>query len=149
MDRAALLRRARCGFNSRCEDCESLTRSSRPELTRKLGIGGSALAASRYPPAEVATVRKTIVQGLPDVNRITTSHVEKQNHTPPMHCRRLTRLTNALSKKLDNFKAAVALNFSYCNFCKIHLALRTTPAQAAGIDQGIWTVPELVERCGE
>ena len=33
-----------------------------------------------------------------------------------------------------NFAAAVALNFTYYNFCKSHLAIRMTPAQAAGIE---------------
>ncbi len=58
-------------------------------------------------------------------------------------------LTNAFSKKLPNFKAAVALNFAYYNFCKSHLAIRMTPAQAAGVESSQWTVAELVERCGE
>ena len=106
-------------------------------------------AASRYSPAEVVKVEKVIMQGMPDVTRITTSHVEKQNHTLRMHCRRLTRLTNAFSKKLENFEAAVALNFAYYNFCKTHGAIRMTPAQAAGIEASAWTVAELIERCGE
>src|ERR1051325_2308620 len=106
-------------------------------------------AASRYSPAEVVKTEKTIVQGMPDVNRITTSHVEKQNHTLRMHCRRLTRLTNAFSKKLENFEAAVALNFAYYNFCKTHCALRMTPAMAAGVETSHWTVEDLVKRCGE
>jgi IS1 family transposase len=106
-------------------------------------------AASRYSPAEVVTVEKTIVQGLPNINQITTSHVEKQNHTLRMHCRRLTRLTNAFSKKIENFMAAVALNFAYYNLCKSHLAIRMTPAQAAGVENSQWTVADLVERCGE
>jgi IS1 family transposase len=106
-------------------------------------------AASRYSPAEVVQVEKTPMLGTPDVTRITTSHVEKQNHTLRMHCRRLTRLTNAFSKKLENFSAAVALNFVYYNFCKSNLAVRMTPAQAAGIESQQWTVAELVERCGE
>jgi hypothetical protein len=50
---------------------------------------------------------------------------------------------------LENFKAAVAMNFAYYNFCKIHGALRTTPAQAAGVESSQWSVAELVERCGE
>jgi len=106
-------------------------------------------AASRYSPAEVVKVDKTIVNGMPDVDRISTSHVEKQNHTLRMHCRRLTRLTNAFSKKVENFEAAVALNFAYYNFCKTHGAIRMTPAQAAGVERSAWTVAELVERCGE
>jgi IS1 family transposase len=110
---------------------------------------GSAPAAVRYSPAEVVKVERTIISGSPDVARITTSHIEKQNHTLRMHCRRLTRLTNAFSKKLENFEAAVALNFAYYNFVKTHKAIRMTPAMAAGIENSHWTVAELVERCGE
>jgi len=106
-------------------------------------------AASRYSPAEVVKTERTIINGMPDVSRITTSHVEKQNHTLRMHCRRLTRLTNAFSKKFENFEAAVALNFAYYNFCKTHGALRMTPAMAAGIESSHWTVADLVKRCGE
>jgi hypothetical protein len=66
-----------------------------------------------------------------------------------MHCRRLTRLTNAFSKKLDKFKAAMAMHFAYYNFCKVHGAIRCTPVMAAGVEKSIWTVAELIERCGE
>ena len=106
-------------------------------------------AAGRYSPAEVIKVEKVVISGMPDVNRICTSHIEKQNHTLRMHCRRLTRLTNAFSKKVENFEAAVALNFAYYNFVKTHGAIRMTPAQAAGVESSAWTVSELVERCGE
>jgi IS1 family transposase len=106
-------------------------------------------AAGRYSPAEVVKTEKTVVSGMPDVNLISTSHVEKQNHTLRMHCRRLTRLTNAFSKKFENFQAAVALNFAYYNFVKTHGAIRMIPAQAAGVENSAWTVAELVERCGE
>src|SRR5208282_3041097 len=105
----------------------------------------AAPAAIRYSPAEVVKVERTIVSGTPDVSRITTSHIEKQNHTLRMHCRRLTRLTNAFSKKFENFQAAVALNFAYYNFVKIHGAIRCTPAMAAGVSPSIWKVSDLVE----
>jgi hypothetical protein len=62
-----------------------------------------------------------------------------------MHCRRLTRLTNAFSKKLENFKAAVALHYGYYNLVKLHRTIRCTPAMAAGIETSPWTVPQLVE----
>jgi len=90
-----------------------------------------------------------VISGMPDIRSITTSHIEKQNHTLRMHCRRLTRLTNAFSKKLENFEAAIALNFAYYNLCKIHGTVRCTPAMAAGVEKSQWTVSELVERCGE
>ena len=106
-------------------------------------------AAVRYSPAEVVKVERSVISGKPDVSRITTSHIEKQNHTLRMHCRRLTRLTNAFSKKIENFEAAVALNFAYYNFVKTHKAIRMTPAMAAGVEKSHWTVSELLERCGE
>jgi len=113
-------------------------------------LGTAAAPANvRYSPAEVVSVEKTVITGSPDVNRICTSHIEKQNHTLRMHCRRLARLTNAFSKKRENFEAAVALNFAYYNFCKTHKALRMTPAMAAGIATSHWTVEELVKLCGE
>jgi IS1 family transposase len=104
-------------------------------------------AASRYSPADVIKTERAVIYGMPEIDRISTSHIEKQNHTLRMHCRRLTRLTNAFSKKIENFEAAVALNFAYYNFCKTHGAIRMTPAQAAGIESSAWTVAELVERC--
>jgi IS1 family transposase len=106
-------------------------------------------AAVRYSPAEVVAIERNVICGTPDVSRISTSHIEKQNHTLRMHCRRLTRLTNAFSKKFENFEAAVALNFAYYNFCKTNRAIRMTPAQAAGIESSAWTVEELVKHCGE
>jgi IS1 family transposase len=106
-------------------------------------------AASRYSPGECISVTKRVMVGEPRISLICTSHVEKQNHTLRMHSRRLTRLTNGFSKKLENFKAATALNFVYYNFCKRHIAVKATPAQAAGIAEKQWTVAELVERSGE
>ena len=106
-------------------------------------------AASRYSPAEVVKVELKRICGNPDKDFVSTSHIEKQNHTLRMHCRRLTRLTNAFSKKFENFEAAVALNFAYYNFCKTHKALKMTPAMAAGIESTFWTVEDLVKRCGE
>lgn len=76
-------------------------------------------------------------------NRICTSHIERQNLTMRMHLRRLTRLTNAFSKKYESHKAAIALHFAYYNFCKLHQTLRVTPAMEAGITDRIWNIQEL------
>jgi len=71
-------------------------------------------------PSEILSAKRTVVSGTPDYRSISTPCVERQNVTMRMHCRRLTRLTNAFSKKLENFKAAVALNFAYNNLVRVH-----------------------------
>ena len=58
--------------------------------------------------------------------------------------RRFTRLTNAFSKKLENLEAAVALHFAHYNFVRIHKTLRCTPAMAAGVNDRLWSLEELV-----
>lgn len=98
----------------------------------------------RCSPPEVIKTERIPVQGNPQIDLICTSHVEKQNHTLRMHCRRLSRLTNAFSKKLENFKAAVALHYAYYNFVKNHTAIRCTPAMEAGVANSAWTVQDLV-----
>jgi hypothetical protein len=61
------------------------------------------------------------------------------------HCKRLARLTLAFSKKLEHFKAAIALHLAYYNFVKTHGTLRCTPAMEAGIEKSAWTVAGLVD----
>ena len=70
----------------------------------------------RYSPAKLLSVTKQIVAGHPDERLISTSYIERQNLTMRMHMRRLTRLTNAFSKKIENFRAAVSLHFGYYNW---------------------------------
>ena len=61
-----------------------------------------------------------------------------------MCIRRLTRLTNAFSKKWENLKAALALYFAYYNFCPVHQTLRVAPAMQTGITDHIWSIGELL-----
>lgn len=98
----------------------------------------------RYSPARVTSIIRNLIWGNPDDQRICTSHVERQNLTMRMHIRRLTRLTNAFSKKWQNLKAALALHFAWYNFCRIHRSLRVTPAMEAGLTNHVWTVEELL-----
>ena len=98
----------------------------------------------RYSPAEVVDVEVVPRAGMPDYERICTSHIERQNLTMRMQIRRLTRLTNAFSKKWENLRAAIALHFAYYNFCRIHQTLRVTPAMEAGLTDHIWELKELL-----
>ncbi len=107
--------------------------------------GNPTRPETRYSPGTVTAVEKTVIVGAPSDFLISTSYIERQNLTMRMHVRRLTRLTNAFSKKLDNFKAAVALHFAYYNFVKVHSSLRTTPAMEAGVTNRLWSMADLVE----
>jgi IS1 family transposase/transposase-like protein len=98
----------------------------------------------RYSPAEVVDVEVVPRVGMPDYERICTSHIERQNLTMRMQIRRLTRLTNAFSKKWENLRAAVALHFAFYNFCRIHSSLRVTPAMESGLTDHVWELAELL-----
>jgi IS1 family transposase len=101
--------------------------------------------SGRYSPPKVTEVTKTEVIGSPNLDMASTSYVERQNLTIRMSNRRMTRLTNAFSKKLENHKAAMALHFAHYNLCRVHRSLRITPAMAAGVTDHVWSVEELLE----
>lgn len=101
-------------------------------------------AQIRYSPGAIVSVSRQVVAGRPDERRISTSYVERTNLTVRMSQRRFTRLTNGFSKKLENHQAAVALFVAHYNFCRVHEALRITPAMALGVSDHIWSVAELI-----
>jgi IS1 family transposase len=83
--------------------------------------------------------------GHPDSDRISTSYIERQNLTMRMQMRRLTRCTNAFSKKRENIQAALALHFAWYNFVRVHQTLKVTPAMEAGISDHVWDMMELIK----
>ena len=97
-----------------------------------------------YGPARVVTCKPYPLFGNPDPSKISTSYIERQNLTVRMSMRRLTRLTNAFSKKLENLKAATALHFAHYNFCRVHKTLSMTPAMASGLAGEIWGINPLI-----
>ena len=99
----------------------------------------------RYSPAEVVDAVPLPRWGQPELSRICTSHVERQNLSIRMGMRRMTRLTNAFSKKWENVKAAYALWFAFYNFCRVHMTLRVTPAMEVGLTDHVWTARELLD----
>jgi IS1 family transposase len=99
----------------------------------------------RYSAPEVTSMEKMSVAGQPNMDLVSTSHIERLNGTTRLHMRLLTRLTYAFSKKLENFDAAVALHFAYYNLCRTHGSLKMTPAMRAGVERTFWSVADLVE----
>lgn len=106
----------------------------------------AANAATRYSPGECCGTKKLWVSGDPDMDKVSTSHVERQNLTMRMSMRRFTRLTNAFSKKLDNHLHALALYFVFYNFCRIHKSLKVSPAMAAGVTDTLWSLEDIVTK---
>ena len=90
---------------------------------------GVAATGRQY--SQTASERRQIT-GLTDMdlNKISTSHVERSNLTIRTFMKRFTRLSLGFSKKLENLAAAVALHVAHYNFCRIHSTLRTTAAMA-------------------
>jgi hypothetical protein len=99
---------------------------------------------ARYSPARMVEAVPAAVSGDPDPSKICTSHVERQNLTMRMQIRRLTRLTNGFSKKLESHKAAIALHVAYYNFCRLHISIRVTPAMEAGVTDHMWKLSDLL-----
>jgi hypothetical protein len=67
----------------------------------------------RYSPAECIGARKVRAEGDPDFKHVSTSYAEGYNLNVAMHSRRMTRLTNAFSKMVENHPHAMALHFPY------------------------------------
>ena len=101
------------------------------------------------PPAPTGSNRVSGRQG-PNHGRpgppakICTSHVERANLTIRLCMRRLTRLTNAFSKKWENLWAAYCLQFAYYNFCRVHETLRVANAMEAGITARVLNLADLL-----
>lgn len=93
---------------------------------------------------KVLTIEKKVIQGNVPSKNISTAFVERQNLTMRMGMRRFTRDTNAHSKKFENLKHAIALNYMYYNFIRVHQTLGTTPAIAAGVTKKHWKLRYLL-----
>ncbi|PKB78872.1 MAG: hypothetical protein BZY88_16245 [SAR202 cluster bacterium Io17-Chloro-G9] len=87
-------------------------------------------------------------KGDPDKAHTSTSYAELPNFTMRMSMRRLARLTNGFSKKLQNHMYAIALYFMHYIFASSHRNLknpyRRTPAMATGLTDRIGETEELL-----
>lgn len=96
-------------------------------------------------------INRKKISGNPNMNKLSTSFVERQNLTMRTQIKRFTRKTNAFSKKIENLRYAVALHFMYYNFCRSHQSLNLkrnlgiTPAMAEDITDHKWSIEEIVK----
>lgn len=94
-------------------------------------------------PEAVKPQRKASVFGKPDPSLIRTSSIESQNLLMRMSMRRYMRAMNGFSRKIENKRAALALHFTYYNFCRVSPPIRVTPAMEAGLADHVWEIEEL------
>jgi len=85
------------------------------------------------------------VVGSPDLESLTTSHVERAFLTVRQELKRFQRKGLGYSKNLEMHKLAVALHFGVYNFVRQHHTLGTTPAVAAGLEEKPWSLEKIVE----
>ena len=102
------------------------------------------IGPGRYSPPRVKKIQRRVKLGNPNERELSTTYVERSNLLMRMSIRRMTRLTDAFSRKLDNLKAAVALHFGYYNFVRTHRSLRITPAMAANVSRKVWSIRDLL-----
>jgi transposase-like protein/IS1 family transposase len=119
---------------------------SSADFAQLLKIYTNDYDTGRYSPGRIIETKLKPIAGQPDIVRICTSHVERNNLTMRLWMRRFTRLTMGFSRKLLNHEAAIGLYFAAYNFVAKHSTIKTTPAVAAGITDHPWTADELIER---
>ena len=100
----------------------------------------------RYSQPKCTGIELRTIAGVPDVNKICTSHVERLNLSVRTFNRRFTRLCAGWSRKLDNHRYSIALFTVAYNFCKVHTTLGCTPALGARLTDHNWTIEELVKK---
>ena len=98
---------------------------------------------------------KTVVSGSPELDKISTSFIERMNLTLRMSNRRYTRKSNGFSKKVQNHSISTALNFFHYNLIRPHMTLSRqyktpmTPAMAAGVTDRPYTLGDIVRLVDE
>ena len=94
---------------------------------------------------KMQTAERSAVLGSPDLESLTTSHVERAFLTVRQELKRFGRKTLGYSKDLETHKLAVALHFGVYNFVRKHHSLGATPAVADGLEEKAWGLERVVE----
>lgn len=114
------------------------------QLVKVYGEAGETFKG-RYGLSPTLAPGKTRIEGRADSAYVSKSYFERQNLAMRMHMRRLKRLPNDFSKKVETHANAVAFHFACYNFVRIHKSLRATPAMTAGVTDRLWEMADLVK----
>jgi IS1 family transposase len=98
---------------------------------------------------KMLTAEREAVVGSPDLETLTTSHIERVFLTVRQELKRFQRKGLGYSKDLETHKAAVALFLGVYNFVRKHKTLGTSPAVAAGVEFERWDLERVVEMTAE
>jgi hypothetical protein len=98
---------------------------------------------------KLVTMERKAVVGSPDLQTLTTSHIERAFLTVRQELKRFQRKGLGYSKDLATHKAAVALHLGVYNYVRKHTTLGTTPAVAAGLELERWDLRQVVEMTAE
>src|SRR5438477_674296 len=94
---------------------------------------------------KMVTAERQAIVGSPDLETLTTSHIERAFLTVRQELKRYQRKGLGYSKDLEMHKLGVALHFGVYNFLRKHSTLGTTPAVAAGLEEKPWSLERVVE----
>jgi IS1 family transposase len=94
---------------------------------------------------KMETAERKAVVGAPDLESLTTSHIERTFLTVRQELKRFQRKGLGYSKDLETHKLAVAIHFGMYNFVRKHHTLGTTPAVAAGVEETAWDLERVVD----
>ena len=94
---------------------------------------------------KMQTAERAAVVGSPDLESLTTSHIERAFLTVRQELKRFQRKGLGYSKDLEMHKLAVTLHFGVYNFVRQHHSLGTTPAVAASLEEKPWSLERVVE----
>jgi IS1 family transposase len=120
-------------------------------LQKSYGQPQENVTSRRYSPPVCTGAKKIRMIGRPNMDKVSTSFIERVNLNTRMNCRRMTRLSNGFSRKHENHAAALALTFWGYNYGKAHRTLtkaakgvHTSPAMAAKLADRLWTAEDLI-----
>ncbi len=105
---------------------------------------GTTETERRYSPGECCGEIVNVICGAPDPSHIATSYSERFNLEVRTKNRRLTRLTNGFSRKVENLEHSMDVGFMVYNFVKPHGTTRISPAMGAKVTDHLWSYDEVV-----